>query len=381
MGEATPRARPVLQFTDALLRGGAERLLVELAVRLDRARFDPAVACFRQEAFANELAAGDRKVHIVPKRRAFDLGLLLRLRRLLRRERIALVHAHDLQSATYGLLAGRLARVPAILTVHGLGIFRQKRSASLLPRLGRWLDRVAFVGRWLQRAAAEEFGLRPRHPLVVHNGVEVAAFRPGPPEPALRAELRVPEGALIVGSVGNLRPVKDYPCLLRAFAAATQGLRVPGGTGASPVLVLVGDGPERPALEALARELGIAGAVRFAGARADVPRLLRLFDVFALSSQTEGISVALLEAMATGLPAVATDTGGNPEVAVEGETARLVPVGDPEAMGQALAGLLADPARRRAWGQAARRRVESQFSLDRMVKAYEQVYTELLRRP
>jgi len=363
---------PVLQFADALLRGGAERLLVELAVRLDRARFDPAVACFRQEAFADELAAAGRTVHVVPKRRAFDLALLLRLRRLLRREAIAVVHAHDIQSAAYGLLAGRLARVPALLTVHGLGIFRQKRARWLLPRLGRWLDRVVFVGEWLQRAGAEQFGFRPRRPLVVHNGVDTAAFAPGPPDASLRAELGVPQGAPVVGSVGNLRAVKDYPCLLRAFALARA--RVPDA-----VLVLVGDGPERPRLEALARELGIAEAVRFAGARADVRHVLRLFDVFALSSHTEGISVALLEAMATGLPAVLSRTGGNPEVAVEDGTASLVPVGDHEAMGHALAGLLADPARRRAMGEAARRRVEAEFSLDRMVKAYEAVYEEIAR--
>lgn len=363
---------PVLQFADALLRGGAERLLVELAVRLDRMRFEPAVACFRQEAFAEELAAAGRTVHVVPKRRAFDLGLLLRLRRLLRLEGIAIVHAHDLQSATYGLLAARLARAKAVLTVHGLGIFRQKRSARLLPWLGRCLDAVAFVGHWLQRVAAEEFGFRPRRAAVIHNGVDTSAFRPGPPDAALRAELRLVPGAPVVGSVGNLRPVKDYPCLLRAFALARQ--RVPDA-----ILVLVGDGPERPALEALARELGLAASVRFAGARTDVPRILRLFNVFALSSQTEGVSVALLEAMATGLPGVVTCTGGNPEVAVEGETAVLVPVGAHAEQGAALAGLLADPARCRAWGEAARRRVEAEFSLDATVRAYESLYESLPR--
>ncbi len=366
---------PVLQFADALLRGGAERLLVELATRLDRGRFDPSVACFRQEAFAEELAAAGRAVHVVPKHRAFDIGLLFRLRRLLRREKIAIVHAHDLQAATYGLLAGTLARARVVLTVHGLGIFRQKRSARLLPRLGRWLDGVAFVGHWLQRAAAEEFGVRPRRTMVIHNGVDTAAFRPGPPDSELRAELGLSDGARVVGSVGNLRPVKDHPCLLRAFAAACNTGRMP----VPPVLVLVGDGPERSALEALARELGIAASVRFAGARADVPRLLRLFHVFALASQTEGISVALLEAMASGLPAVITRTGGNPEVAVEGQTACLVPVGDPGPMGNALAGLLADPERCRAWGEAARRRVEAKFSLDGMVRAYESLYEALLR--
>jgi glycosyltransferase involved in cell wall biosynthesis len=173
--------------------------------------------------------------------------------------------------------------------------------------------------------------------------------------------------------VGNLRPVKDYPCLLRAFARARSRV-------ADATLVFVGDGVERPKLEALGRELGVAEAVRFAGDRSDVPRLLRLFDVFALSSQTEGISVALLEAMATGLPAVVTDTGGNPEVVVEGQTGELAPVGDHEALGDALAGLLADPGRRRVWGAAARERVLEDFSLDRMVRDYESIYDQLIQR-
>jgi glycosyltransferase involved in cell wall biosynthesis len=215
---------PVLLFTDALLRGGAERLLVELATRLDRARFAPAVACFRQEAFADELAAASCPVHILPKRRACDLALLLRLVRLIRRERFAIVHAHDLQSAAYGLLAAKAARRRSLLTVHGLGIFRQKRSARLLPRLARRLDAVVFVGEWLQRAAAEDSGVRPRRPRVIHNGVDVSVFSPGPPEPALRAEVGIEGGAPVVGSVGNLRPVKDYPCLLRAFALALRSL-------------------------------------------------------------------------------------------------------------------------------------------------------------
>lgn len=363
----------MLQFIDTLMRGGAERVVVELATRLGRERLDPAVACFRQEAYADELAAAGRRVHIVPKRRAFDVGLLLRLRRLLRRERVAVVHTHDLQSATYGLLAGKLARVPVILTVHGLGIFRQRRSAWLLPKLGCWLRRVVFVGHWLQRVAAEQFGLRPRRPVVIHNGVDIERFRPGPPEPELRAELGLEATALVVGTVGNLRPVKDYPTLLRAFALARSRV-------ASVALVLVGDGSERPALEGLARDLGLGASVRFAGARDDVSRLLRAFDVFALSSRTEGISMALLEAMATGLPAVVTETGGNPEVAVAGATAALAPVGDHERLAEALAALLADPQRRRAWGEAARRRVEADFSLDGMVRAYEALYAELVRR-
>ncbi|MFP4056871.1 MAG: glycosyltransferase [Candidatus Brocadiia bacterium] len=365
--QATAR---VLHFVDALLRGGAERLVVELATRTDRQRFDPAVATFRQEAFAEELAAARRPVHVVPKRRPFDLRLVLALRRLLRRQGVALVHAHDIQSATYGALAARLVRVPVVLTVHGLGIFRQKRSATILPRLVRWLDRVAFVGHWLERAAAEDFGVRPRHPMVVHNGVDIEAFRPREPEPQVLAELGLDPDAPVVGTVGNLRGVKDYPCLLRAFAVARA--RVPGA-----VLVFVGDGEERARLEALAGELGVGPAVRFAGARSDVARLLPAFDLFALSSTTEGISVALLEAMACGLPPVVTRTGGNPEV-VDEACGRLVPVGQPQALGEALAELLAEPRKRQALGAEARARVERDFSMERMVRDYEATYESLL---
>ncbi len=365
------RAGRVLLFIDALLKGGAERLVVELARRLNSARFDPAVACFRQEAFAEELAAAGRPCHVVPKRRPFDLALLFRLLRLLRRERIALVHAHDIQSGAYGTLAARLSRRPVILTVHGLGIFRQKRSASLLPRLGRWAHRVVFVGEWLKKAADDEFGVRPRHARVIHNGVDVSAFRPGGPAPELAGELGLPRDSLVVGSVGNLREVKDVSTLLRGFAQAVE--RVPNA-----VLVLVGDGPERGALEQLVAELGLSERVRFAGARSDVARLLPLFDVFALSSKTEGISVALLEAMACGLPVVATRTGGNPEVVTEGQTGRLVPVGAPEELGQALADLLPDAQTRQSYGRRARQRVEQHFSLERMVRDYESLYAELL---
>jgi len=135
MASATCASSPVLHFVDALLRGGAERLVVELATRQDLERFAPAVACFRQEAFGEELAAAGRAVHVVPKRRAFDIRLLIALVRLLRREGVALVHCHDIQSATYGTLASKMARVPAVLTVHGLGLLKQKRAGSLLPRL------------------------------------------------------------------------------------------------------------------------------------------------------------------------------------------------------------------------------------------------------
>jgi glycosyltransferase involved in cell wall biosynthesis len=144
-------------------------------------------------------------------------------------------------------------------------------------------------------------------------------------------------------------------------------------------LVVVGDGPERDALEACARELGLGESVRFAGIRRDARRLLAGFDIYANTSIHEGVSLTILEAMAAGLPVVATAAGGNPEVVVDGETGLVVPVRAAEAVTGALARLAADPALARRLGTAGRRRLEERFSIDRMVAEYVQVYRGLLR--
>ncbi len=144
--------------------------------------------------------------------------------------------------------------------------------------------------------------------------------------------------------------------------------------------VFIGDGPLRTALQEQAQALGIAQRVHVLGRRDDVPALLSQLDIFVLTSRSEGMSNTILEAMATGLPVVATAVGGTPEMVLDGETGRLVPPDDPEALERALTPLLIDAAPRRRMGQQARRRVESRFSLPAMVQAYETLYEQLLTR-
>jgi glycosyltransferase involved in cell wall biosynthesis len=182
----------------------------------------------------------------------------------------------------------------------------------------------------------------------------------------------VPIDVPLVGSVGRLHPQKDFATLLAAIAQVRK--RIP-----TVRLLLVGDGELRDELESQSRSLGLSEIVTFAGSRTDVPEILAAVDVFTLSSLWEGMSNAALEAMAAGLPVVATAVGGTPEVVVDEVTGLLVPPHDPTSLAGALTTLLREPALRRRMGQAGRERVQEQFSVERMVCRTEALYTEMLR--
>jgi glycosyltransferase involved in cell wall biosynthesis len=197
---------------------------------------------------------------------------------------------------------------------------------------------------------------------VVHNGV---AFSDDGGEEArqLRQALRIGEGEHAFIYVGNFDEWKDHATLIRAFALL--------GENSKAVLVLAGAGNCEDSCRALVEELSVSARVRFLGSRRDVPRLLRACDSFVMPSRTEGLSNALLEAMAAGLPVIATRVGGNPEVVDEGVTGELVGPGEPATLAQRMAALLADPGRARAFGAAGRERVVAHFSMPAMVNAYE----------
>jgi glycosyltransferase involved in cell wall biosynthesis len=213
------------------------------------------------------------------------------------------------------------------------------------------------IQTWLER------DVRVRCPVVqIYNGVDTEVFRPGTTGAEVRRELGCPPDAPLVGCVGRLDPIKDHETLLRAFDELRR--RFPAAQ-----LVCVGDGAERARLTRLA-----GPGVHLLGTRTDTPRLLQAMDVFALASRNEGISNTILEAMATGLPVVASRVGGNPELVVDGGTGRLFQAGDVDALAAALAEYLGDPALRAAHGEAGRDRCLERFSVDAMVRAYEDVW-------
>ncbi|WP_231864598.1 MULTISPECIES: glycosyltransferase family 4 protein [Sorangium] len=361
--------------------GGLERVVLRLLDRMARDRFAP-VVCALQEpgALAEELARLGVPLVVLSRKPGLDPGLPLRLSAWLRREGIALVHTHNPGPHLYGALAAGLLRAAAlpggggprvIHTKHGRNYPKQKRKV-LVNRLAAALtDRVVAVSDDARAVALEVEHVDPAKVVTILNGVDTDVFRPGDAG-AARARLGVPASGYHVGCVARLSPEKDHATLLDAFAR----LRA---TRPDAHLTLIGDGPRRPALEAQAARLGLGGAVTFTGTRGDVAELLPAFDVFALASLTEGISLTLIEAAAAGLPIVATRVGGNPEIVVDGETGMLVPPGAPETLAGALEAV-AVREDRAEMGLRGRARVMERFGIDRMARAYEDLYDEVLGR-
>jgi glycosyltransferase involved in cell wall biosynthesis len=287
----------------------------------------------------------------------FDPWCLNRLVRTLRARGVGAVHSHEFTMAVYGAAAARILRVPHVITMHGGLAFadRWRRRAAL-----RWAARnsraVAAVSGASAEAMERRLSLAPGTLQVVPNGVRPEA----PSGRDLRGELGLSPGTPLVVAVGNLYPVKGHGILLRALARS----------GTSAHLAIAGRGDEEHALRSLSRELGIEARVHLLGYRPDIADLLAAADVFAMPSLSEGLPVALLEAMFAGKAIVASRVGGIPEAVDHGVEAVLVPPGEEQPLTDALHSLLGDAGLRERLGRAAASRARATFSIDATAEAY-----------
>ncbi|WP_437730733.1 glycosyltransferase [Sorangium sp. So ce1335] len=356
--------------------GGAEQVVVDLAGLQREAGHEVVVVGIDMNPDgprADQLRARGVAVHMVPKRPGFDLKLPGKLAAFFAKHGVSIVHSHNQLPLIYATAAGRLHRVPVCHTLHG-AMFDQGRRAWLRHAAAKLADAHVAVSQ-----STADFMLKhkevPRSKLhVVLNGIDLSRFRPDAAARArIRAELGIPQDAWVAGAVGRLSQVKNHALLLRAAAAA--GVLSDDGR-----LLLVGDGPEAAPLRALAEELGIRDRVVFAGERHDVPELLSSSDVFVLSSDSEGLPLSMVEAMATGLPVISTAVGGIPALVADGETGFLVPSGDVDALAAKLATLKADPEQARAMGKQGRKLALGRYSAERMMASYMDIYEALLAR-
>lgn len=362
----------IVHVVENLDRGGLERTVVDLIASQRDAGHECRVIClFKLGLLARELLASGVRVDACGKRRGLDLRALRRARALIRQSPDAVIHTHNAMAHYYAVLASLGLPVKCrINTRHGMGgRTRSGRQEWLYRQSLRGTDyAVAVCEAARQRFAAD--GMRPRRALLsVPNGIRLERFRPAGDvaRQSLVAELELPTGSRIIGTVGRLQPVKDHALLLRAFAKVR--VQVP-----EAALVIVGDGPLRAALEAQAEQAGLSDAVRFMGDRHDVPRLLTGMEVFALTSTSEGYSVALLEACASSLPIVATDVGGNREIVRHGVNGRLVPSGDTAAIATALIALLRGGEQAAAMGRAGYAWAQAEASFRTMAERYHGLY-------
>jgi sugar transferase (PEP-CTERM/EpsH1 system associated) len=234
------------------------------------------------------------------------------------------------------------------------------------------------VSKDLERYLVERIGVPRERISQIYNGVDVTRFHSARPAHAAQAASgSSSRRGLRIGAVGRLQPVKDQLTLVHAYAEA---LRIDSGALGESSLVIAGEGPLRAEIESEIRRLGIGHRVELMGQRDDVADVLRSLDLFVLPSRDEGISNTLLEAMATGLPVIATRVGGNPELVSEGRQGRLVTAGDAQALAHGLLFYARDADMRRSHGRAARKRAQDEFSLKTMVNAYVALYDRLLGR-
>jgi glycosyltransferase involved in cell wall biosynthesis len=356
---------PVAIFLTSFDPGGTERQMVELARSLDRSRFTVHLACFRREgawlARAAERASID-EFRVNSFARPGAVRCARQFARWCRNRGILVLQTCDFYANVIGLLAGAWARVPV-----RVGSRREMYANKTVGQIR--LQRLAFsvahkvVANCTAAAnALEREGVSPNRIEVIRNGLDISTI-------LMRQRARSAPRTIV--TVANLRPEKRHEVLLAAMRIVTA--RHPDAR-----LLIVGDGPRRRALNALAVDWGLTGLVQFLGHQDDVGAALAGADIFALASSSEASPNALIEAMAAGLPAVATAAGGIPETVADGRTGLLVPVGDAAALARALLTLMDDPALAERMGATAQQRAIERHSFDRMTRAFEQLYLSQL---
>lgn len=358
--------------------GGAETLQVDLVRRLDRRRFLPELCCLKSfgplgEVLNREVPAFDNLLHC-----KYDPGIWFRLSQLFRRRNIdAVVTVGAGDKMFWGRLAAWRAGIPVVLSaLHSTGW------PDTIGRLNRLLtpitDGFIAVAEPHGQYLVEQEQFPAAKVRVIPNGVDVQRFAPRADRPETRRRLSVPADAPLVGIVAALRPEKDHALFLRS--AAQVRTRFPTAR-----FLIVGDGPERPGLERLCNELGLAAAVNFLGTRDDIPELLSALDLFVLTSRMEANPVSILEAMASGVPVVAPRVGSIAESVADGETGYLVEAGNLEEFVRRSCELIGQPELARSMGRAGRGQVVDRWSLERMVAGYadliEEIYSSKCRRP
>jgi glycosyltransferase involved in cell wall biosynthesis len=353
-------------LTETTGPGGLESMMLLLAQGLRERGHEvvPIIPSHPREWLHASFLARGFEVEEYPPCRSWGAypGALMDLTSVLRRRRVEALHCHDFTAAILGTLAATMTGIPSVLTLHGGHHYREKKLRRwLLRRAARRSASVIAVSSETARQLTHDLSLHPEEVQVIPNGTPMVS---GEAERGRRILGTCPDTVTVL-AVGRLIQVKGFDILSRAA-------RLLQGTDARTRMVVAGDGEERRVLEGMNEEDSTGGQLSFLGMRDDIPDLMAGADIFVMPSRSEGLPMALIEAMAAGLPVVASSVGGIPEVVEHGVHGLLVDPEDPAALAEAIAILSSDPALRARMGRAGHHRVKARFSIDAMVDAYEQ---------
>lgn len=373
MGDAT--THKILMLRSPLGVFGAERVILELAQGLHETRFTPIIGVIANKSGGHrEMAKASQELQFQTETfdsaLPFDWKTVVQIRNYIRNNDIHIVHTHGYKANFYGLMATRFTQVPTIATCHPW----TETDYSVKARLYTFLDK-----RWLKKmhriiAISEE--VRQKLPMresvaVIPNGIDLSRFNGRHQDDMLRQQLGFSSSDIIIGTIGRLVPEKGYRYLLDSMHELCK-------THHNIALIIVGDGPLVHQLKQQVKERKLESRVSFLGIRNDTPELLAIMDIFVMPSLSEGLPMALLEAMAAGKPVVATAVGAIPQIIRDGDSGMLVPPQDIERLTTTLARLIQAPQKTQQIGEKARKEVETNYSSARMTQRYIEHYRQLL---
>jgi len=363
----------ILYIIWSLSQGGAERVVINLAKGLDRTRFNPMVCCLNEKGeFANELE--DIGIPVIPlhKKGKLDIVVINRLIAVIKQYQIDIVHTHLFGSNLWGRIAAILARVPVIIaTEHNVDVQKTRFHLTIDRWLSRRTDKIIAVSNKVKEFYVGK-GISADKIEVIYNGIEITK---SPSHQVTRSpvkdELEIRDGEVVLAVVGRLVPQKGHRYLFEALGLLNGKYRFK--------LLVVGEGPMKDSLWSIVNSLLLKDKVIFTGMRKDVRNILGITDILILPSLREGLPIVALEAMASGVPVVATKVGGTPEVVEDGITGLLVESENPFALAEATNRLFNNRGLARKLGENGYKRVKEMFSLEKMVEGHQRVYEELYK--
>lgn len=378
---AFSRPLHILYLMDEIkVKGGSEKHLLELATGMAGAGFRVSVFSLAEGAYASRFREAPgieyRSLNVTRIYDAKGLSALFSLAGYIRRQQVDVLQSFHTASDLIGPLAARLSLggTKILSSRRDLGYTKSARHVKMQRLVNRLVDYILANSKAVKKSIMEKEAFPEERIHTIFNGIDPAPFAAAT---AARERKRAALGAgadqIMIGSVGNIRLVKGYDLLVEAAAAVLE-------RNSAVRFLHVGDGEMRGALEARCRELGIAGRFRFLGASKEVASFLAALDIYVQPSRSEGMSNAIMEAMAAGLPVVATDVGGNPDLVEHGVTGLLVPAEDSAALAEQLLHLAGQPQLRRELAGRSQDQLQGRFHINRMMDSYTRKYLELVKR-
>jgi sugar transferase (PEP-CTERM/EpsH1 system associated) len=363
----------VLHLIQGLEFGGLEKVTLSLIDGLDKNRYSGSICCFDSLGNLVNRVNGNTKVHFLGRKQGIDYLYPFKLARLLKEHQIQVLHLHNSTAFFYGVIAGKIARVPVIVyTEHARDVFPNLKVRIADKLLSFFTNRIVVVAGYLKNNLIKYEKFKEKKISVIHNGIDADCYNVKTDCREIRTKLGIDETTNVVGIVARLDPIKNHKCLIKAMKQVIS-------EKPKTVLLIIGDGPIRSGLEMLVSDLMLGRNIKFLGMRADIPELMAAMDVFVLCSRSEGLSITLLEAMAAGKPVVATNVGGNPELIEHGVNGLLVQPDDRDGLSKAIIACLNDKSKAETMGRAAQKKVSERFTADNMIKKYEEIYGDCLK--